>query len=136
MNGNKRPGFISSDDGSGMVEFALAGALFFALLLGIIEFGLATWAKNTAASDAREGARYAIVRGSTSPRIATADSVAKYVKSRSSLDTTRMNVYTTWNPNNKVGSTVSVSVTHTVPRRGPFIPAHKDSVTSKMVIYF
>ena len=119
-----------------MVEFALAGALFFTLLLGIIEFGLAAWEKNTAASDAREGARYAIVRGITSPRVATADSVRHYIFSRSVLDSTRMNVYTIWKPDNKVGSTVEVSVTHTVPRRGPFIPAHKDSVTSKMIIYF
>lgn len=119
-----------------MVEFALAGGLFFMLLLGIVEFGLAAWERNTAASDAREGARYAIVRGFTSPRVATFDSVTNHIKSRSGLDTTRMGVYTSWNPDNKVGSTVSVSVTYTVPRRGPFIPAHKDSVTSKMVIYF
>jgi Flp pilus assembly protein TadG len=136
MNRHRLLAFVKAEDGSGMVEFALAGAFFFAVLLGIVEFGLAAWAKNTAAADAREGARYAIVRGNTSPRVATADSVRRYIKSRTALDTTRMNVYTSWTPDNKVGSVVSVSVTHTVPRRGPFIPAHKDSVTSKMIIYF
>jgi Flp pilus assembly protein TadG len=137
MNRVKPRGFLKSDDGTGMVEFALAASLFLMLIMGIVEFGLASWQKNAAASDAREGARYAIVRGSKSGRIATAESVAKYIKSRSALDTAGLAVYTTWTPATKVpGSIVTVSVAHTVPRLGPIVHAHRDSVTSTMQVYF
>ena len=136
MKRNKRPRFLAADDGLAMVEFALVGSIFTVILLGIIEFGLAAWQKNTTAADAREGARYAIVRGATSARVATPESVTKYVKSRTSLDTAAMSVYTTWTPDKKPGAVVTVSVVHAVPRRGPFLRAHRDSATSKMHVYF
>lgn len=134
------PGFWDNESGSSMVEFAIAAGLFFApLLFAIFEFGLANWAKNAAAADAREGARYAIVRGSTSLNVATADSVRAFVKQRTSLQTVgpdSIRVYATWPTNNSAGSMVKVSVAQPVPRRGIFIPAHTDSVTSIMVILF
>ncbi len=130
------------EQGTAMAEFALVAAVFSFLLLGIVEFGLAAWQKNSVAADAREGARYAIVRGATSPRAAglteqqLRDSVTAYVKTKTSLDTAGLRVYTSWSPNKNPTSVVTVSVAHDVPRRGPFIPAHKDSATSKMVIVF
>jgi Flp pilus assembly protein TadG len=135
MKENKRLAFFSAEDGAAMLEFALVGAIFSVMLLGIIEFGLAAWQKNSVAADAREGARYAIVRGATSVRVATPESVSKYVKARTSLDTAAMSVYTTWNPDKSPNSEVTVRVAHTVPRRGPFIRAHRDSATSKMHVY-
>lgn len=128
--------FLKAGDGSGMVEFAFVAVFLMALLFGIIEFGLAAWEKNAAASAAREGARYAIVRGSKGVRTATPESVTNHVKSRTALDTAALAVYTTWNPDKSPGSVVTVSVAHFVPRRGPFIAAHRDSVTSKMHIYY
>jgi len=129
--------FTESEQGATMVEFAIvAGLILIPLLLGIVEFGLAAWQKNSVAADAREGARYAVVRGSTSGRTATVDSVAKYVKTRTSLDTAGLRVYASWSPNKRPGSVVTISVAHSVPRRGPFIRAHADSATSKMVILF
>ncbi len=129
-----------------MVEFAIVGGLILApLVVGILEFGLAAWQKNSVASDAREGARYAVVHGSTSGRTATPDSVSKYIKSKSSLDTAGLRIYTVWptpptpggsNPNKDPGAEVDVSVAHNVPRRGLFIRAHTDSATTKMVILF
>jgi len=135
MNKKQLVAFLKADDGSGMVEFALVATVLMVLLFGIIEFGLAAWEKNAAASAAREGARYAIVRGSKSVRLATPESVTNHVKSRTALDTAALAVYTSWNPDNDPGSVVTVSVAHFVPRRGPFIAAHRDSVTSKMQIY-
>ncbi len=129
-------GFRKDERGAAMVEFAVACAVFSLLLLGIVEFGLAAWQKNSVAADAREGARYAIVRGATSPRVATPESVTAYVKTKTSLDAAGLRVYTTWSPNNMHASYVTVSVAHDVPRRGPFIPAHRDSATSTMVIVF
>jgi Flp pilus assembly protein TadG len=136
MNRNSFLRFLDKADGTSMVEFALVGSLFSIILLGIIEFGLAAWQKNTAVADAREGARYAMVHGATSPRVANADSVSRYVKAQTTLDTAGMRVYTRWTPDNTPGSKVIVSVAHSVPRRGPFIRAHRDSVTSTMNISF
>src|SRR5215203_3154478 len=128
--------FWKAENGSGMVEFAFVGTFFSLILLGIIEFGLAVWQKNSAASDAREGARYAIVRGSTmTGHIATTDSVRNYVLSKTSLDASGVRVYTTWSPDNSPTSTVTVSVAHSVARRGPWIGAHIDSATSQMTIF-
>ena len=128
--------YWKKQDGSSLVEFALVAPVFFVVVFAIIELGLAVWAKNSVAADVREGARYAAVRGTTSGRTATPESVATYIKKRSSLDTAAVRVYTTWSPNKRPGSIVTVSVAHNVVRRGPFIPAHIDSVTSQMVIAF
>jgi len=129
-------GFFKDQSGAAMAEFALAASVFITMLLGILEFGLATWQRNSVVSDAREGARYAIVHGSESGRLATTDSVANYVKSKTSLDNS-IQVVTTWDDAGEVpGTRVSVKVKHAVPRRGPFIPAHTDSSTSTMIILF
>jgi Flp pilus assembly protein TadG len=119
-----------------MVQFAIAGGVLSALLLGIFEFGAAAWAKNNVAADAREGARYAIVHGTRSGVPADSGMVANYVKARSSLGSS-IRVYTWWPDGNKdPDSRVTVSVAYTVPRRGPFIASHRDSSTSKMHIVF
>ena len=132
--------FIEDDWGGSMVEFAIAAGLIVTpVLLGIMEFGLAAWSKNSVTADAREGARYAVVHGSSSSSVATVDSVRRFVKQRTNLPTTGVDsvrVYASWPTNNDPGSIVQVSVAHRVSRRGPFVPTHTDSVTSKMVILF
>jgi Flp pilus assembly protein TadG len=131
--------FRDDEEGGGMVEFAIVGALLTMILLGIFEFGIAAWAKNNVAADAREGARWAIVHGSRSGTVADSAAVANYVKSRSMLGN-GIRVYTVWPGGTAADkdpdSVVWVSVANTVPRRGPFIPAHRDSATSKMRILF
>jgi len=128
--------FENDERGAAMAEFAIVATVFFAMLMGIVETGLAAWQKNAASSDAREGARYAAVHGTRSGHVATVDSVSKYVKSITVLDTAHMRVYAVWPTDKQVGSIVEISVAHDVPRRGPFIPAHRDSVTSKVAIMF
>lgn len=128
--------FLRAENANSLPEFALVITLVSVMIIGIIEFGLASWQKNTVAYDAREGARYASVHGSTSGRIATPDSVTKYVKSRSTLDTAQMSVYTSWDPDKTPTSKVTVSVAHFVPRRGPFLRAHRDSATSTVYVSF
>lgn len=132
--------FIVAESGGTLVEFAIvAGLILTPLLLGLFEFGYATWARNNVTADAREGARYAIVHGSSSGAVATVDSVRRFVRSKTSLDTTgtdSIRVYAVWSATKNPGSMVEVSVAHTVARRGLFIPAHTDSATSKMVILF
>jgi Flp pilus assembly protein TadG len=123
-----------------MVEFAIVGGLLTALLLGIFEFGLSAWSKNNVAADAREGARYAIVHGTRSGSVADQTAVSTYVKSRSMLGNS-IRVYAWWPGTGGAhakdpDSLVVVSVAYSVPRRGPFIPSHVDSATSKMHIVF
>jgi Flp pilus assembly protein TadG len=119
-----------------MVEFAIVAAIFAILLLGIFEFGYSAWARSSVAADAREGARWAMVRGSTSP-LGTADSasVANYVKSKTSLDQT-IQVITTWSPSKAAGSQVTVKVKHLTTRRGPFLATRTDSATSTMIVVY
>jgi Flp pilus assembly protein TadG len=57
--------------GQTLVEFAMVIPIFLALVLGIIDLGRVIWANDVLASAAREGARWASVRG-TSPFTPTA----------------------------------------------------------------
>jgi Flp pilus assembly protein TadG len=120
-----------------MVEFAMTAGLFAVMITGILEFGFSTWAKNSAASDAKEGARYAMVHGGTSGSVATSQSVSDYVKSKTALGSS-IRVYTAWeNATQKSpGTWVRVTVAHDVPRRGPFVRQHTDSIASQMTIAY
>lgn len=54
---------FKSDGGTTLVETAIACSIFFALLLGVFEFSLAFYTYHFTSSAARQGSRYAIVRG-------------------------------------------------------------------------
>ena len=118
----RRRSFIAGDAGSTMVEFAIAAFLFTTVLLGVVDFGYAVWSKNSVASDAKEGARYAMVRGQGSGRVADSASVANYVKTKTGLGSSIV-VLTTWTPNKTAGSLVSVKVKKGRVRFAPFLPA-------------
>ena len=113
----------------------MVGGLLSIIVLGICEFGLAAWSRSNVASDAREGARYAIVHSSRSGSTADSASVADYVKARSILGNA-IRVRARWPNTKEPDSVVVVSVAFSVPRRGPFIPAHVDSSTSTMRIVY
>lgn len=49
--------------GTSAVEFALVAPAFLLLIFGVLDFGFGIWTYNNVAEAAREGARYAIVRG-------------------------------------------------------------------------
>jgi Flp pilus assembly protein TadG len=53
------------DEGSAPVEFVLVGALLTALVLGVLQVGVAMLVRNTALDAAAEGARWAAVDGNT-----------------------------------------------------------------------
>jgi Flp pilus assembly pilin Flp len=127
--------FQASEDGGGMVEFAIVGTLLSVLLMGVFEFGAAAWAKNNVAADAREGARYAIVHGTRSGAATDQAGVQTYLRARSQLGNA-IRVYAWWPDGKDPEKQVIVSVAYTVPRRGPFIPSHRDSSTSKMYIVY
>lgn len=128
--------FWNDAQGSTMVEFSIVAFLFVLLLLGIGEFGIATWARNSVADAAREGTRYAIVRGQKSGQIATTATVNTYVQSRSSLKP--ITVTTTWpdGGSKEAGKMVVVTVAYDYKRVGLVIPNKTLSSTSKMVIVY
>lgn len=96
--------------GATFVEFALASTLFFTITFGAIEFGRMILDYNIVSDAAREGVRYAAVRGSSSGRAASAHDVATYVASRSGGLLSPSNVTVTWPTNNAPGSVVQVQV--------------------------
>ncbi|MDP8905448.1 MAG: pilus assembly protein [Chloroflexota bacterium] len=53
------------DAGQALAEFALVVPIFLAMLFGVIDLGRVIWANDVLANAAREGARWASVRGNS-----------------------------------------------------------------------
>jgi Flp pilus assembly protein TadG len=96
--------------GAALVEFALASTLFFTITFGTIEFGRMILDYNIVSNAAREGVRYAAVRGSSSGHAATAADIKAYVAGRSVGLLQPSNITVTWPTNNAPGSVVQVQV--------------------------
>lgn len=77
-----------NDAGSAVLEMAISSTVLFAMFFGVFEAGLASYVSHYVSEAAREGARYAIVRGSLSctysPNLsncgASQTTIANYVK--------------------------------------------------------
>jgi Flp pilus assembly protein TadG len=116
------------ESGQALVEFALVLPLFLVVVVGIIDVARVAWQENTLALAAREGTRYAIVRGQASlspvgpgsPSFTAPDQdilVAAAV-TRYATGVQNLTVRATWlDGNASRGSRVNVRVT------APFIPA-------------
>ena len=124
-----------NERGSQLIEFGIVSILFFTLVFGTMEFGRAMWTYDTIAHAAREGVRYAIVRGAESGRAATATDVESYVQSRA-MGMTALAVTTTWEPDNEPGSVVQVRVESLFEPVLPLFPPMTLTSTSRMVIAF
>jgi len=90
--------------GASMVELALVASAFFLLIFGIMDFGRALFTYHAVANAAREGSRWAIVRGSTCTVAgcpASASDVQDYVRSRNGtlMTATDISVNTTFGGN-------------------------------------
>jgi hypothetical protein len=102
---------LRSDRGSALVEFAVTGLLFFALVFGIMEASRAIYHYNIIASVAREGTRFAAVRGSESGRPASVADIQDFVRGRAlGINPT---VIVNWSPANNPGGIIQVEVQHT-----------------------
>lgn len=133
-------------EGQTLVETAVSLSILFALTIGIILSGLALYSYNFVAESAREGSRFAMVRGSscTSPCAqATSASVQSYVQNLGYLwlNSSNLTVTTTWpdtgysctpsvSPCNNPGNNVMVQVTYLFPWNIPFTPSGTLSLTS------
>jgi Flp pilus assembly protein TadG len=102
--------FTSDERGAALVEFALAMPFLLLMLFGIMEFAVAFWVRHTVTHAAREGARFAIVRGGDSASPADDAAVATYVRSRVPLETVQ--VTTTWPTTKAPGAVVRVRVAY------------------------
>ena len=103
--------------GQAMAEFALVLTPCLALFFGIINFALALYCYNFVCYSAQQAARYATVHGSTAPTVVSASDVKTYVDNLVAgvLKTSSLTVTTTWAPNNKPGSVVTVVVSYSFP---------------------
>jgi Flp pilus assembly protein TadG len=96
------------EEGSEILEFAVAATIFLTLFFGIIEFSLALYTENFIAMAAQQGTRYAMVRGSdwtgTCASVtsygcqATAANVQNYILSKApgGVNLTASDITVTW----------------------------------------
>lgn len=133
---------LRGDRGSALVEYALTFIVFMSMLLGITDFGRAMYAYHFVSSAAREGARYAMVRGCTPttticPTAADSSSVQTFVKNVPlGIDSSKVTVNASWAPDHKPGSVVTVQASYSFTFVFPFASSTPWSMrsTSKMVI--
>jgi Flp pilus assembly protein TadG len=118
------------------VEFAFASVLFFMLVFGTIEFGLAIWQYNMVSDLAQEGARWASVRGSSSTIPANASALQTYVQSRSPGFTVTVTATPTDPSSVGPGGTISVRVQSSFSPVSALIPSTTLSLesTAKMIV--
>lgn len=119
-----------------MVEFALvATVIFFPLVFGFIELGRQVFAKSTITAAAREGVRFAIVRGADSPSPADSAAVANHVIGRTPLSP--IIVLPTWeDPSKEYGTYAQVQVRYNYVPLVRLLPSRTITSTSRQVIVF
>ena len=150
---------LDGDEGSAAIEMAVSMTALLIVIVGMMKMCIAVYSYHYTSEAAREGARYAIVRGygaSTpvntacvqyeSACTASSDNISSYVKALGypALIPANMTVTTTWagfptgvtcTPNpapncNNVGNMVTVTVQYTYPLSIPFFPTKTLTMTS------
>ena len=100
-----------SDDGAALVEFALIVPFLMILTVGLVDIGRMMWYRSTLEHVAREGTRWAAVRGAGAPLETTKPAVVAYVTARTiGIHENDINVAATW-VDNCSGCEVTVRVT-------------------------
>jgi Flp pilus assembly protein TadG len=149
-----------SDAGAGVLEMAISSAILFVMFFGVFQVALGSYTSHYVSDAAREGARYAIVRGSTSctntPNLsncgATPTTIAAYVTGltypgivpanmtvtvtylTATSSTSTGVLLTTWatcsGTCNVPGNMVNVAVSYAFPLNIPFVPRKTINVSS------
>src|SRR5437899_4839992 len=123
--------------GQSLTELPIALVLFLVLAFGIVDAGRLIFAYNVVSASAREGVRWAAVRGGASGSAASKADIQSFVQSKTVG--VPVTVDATWLPdgNNQPGSTVVVTVTNPFAPIAP-LPLVPKSInltsTSRMVI--
>jgi Flp pilus assembly protein TadG len=109
-----RSWFSGGRRGTAMAEFALVATPCFILFFAIMNFAMALYSYDFVCYGAQQGARYAMVHGTTATQTVSATDVKNYVNGLvvGVLDTTALAVTTTWSPDEKPGSVVTVVVSY------------------------
>ncbi|MGH9586703.1 MAG: TadE/TadG family type IV pilus assembly protein [Acidobacteriaceae bacterium] len=151
---------LRSETGASLVETAISISILLVLLIGIIEACLAVYTYHFIANAAREGTRYAIVRGNTwseppwdagacaaytdSACIASEQNVKDYVTSLAFPGISKNNINVapatfsalgssapcSYTTCNAAGDVVKVTVTYTFPFDIPFMPSRSLTMSS------
>jgi len=139
------------EHGATMVETGLSMLVLVVAIIGVWELSMAAYSFHFVSNAAREGARYAMVRGSTAGGAcatynttycnASGTNISDYVTNTFGLP--GMNVSSAWAaftggtscpaspaPCNSPGNQVTVTVTYSFPLAIPFIPAANIPMTS------
>lgn len=122
-----------------MVEFSLVFITFLMLMVGLFEFGRAVWIYETVAHAARQGARYAMVRGNNGAPDSAA-LIASVKAQAVGLTNSDITVTPTWEGGGIVGSFVRVQVSYPyAPVVGGILMGRTRGFTinstSRMVVY-
>lgn len=149
---------LAGEEGDTIAEFALSATILIAVVFGIYQASSAFYCYSYVSDAARQGTRYAIVRGSActgfsecsgTPVGATSAQVQSYVKSLGypGISPNNLTVTTTWpstgsactpisSPCNNPGNLVKVVVAYRFPLSIPLVPVTtiNMSSTSEMVI--
>jgi Flp pilus assembly protein TadG len=145
-----------SERGSAIVEMALSLVVLLSVVFGIMEMSQALYTYHFISEAARDGSRYAIVRGSSCPAIlpgcpaaGAGVDVQTYLRGQAfpGITPSLLTATTTWpttgtsctpstTPCDNPGNLVNVVVTYPFPLSIPFIPAKTLTMTStsQMVI--
>jgi hypothetical protein len=147
---------VRNDEGAAIVEFILSAIILISLVFGIIALSMAMYSLHFVSYAAREGTRYAIVRGSSCPGIlpgcpapGSGVDVQTYLRGLTypGINTNKMTVTTTWSgggtactpssaPCDNPGNLVHVTVSYRFPLNIPYLPSQTLTMTStsEMVI--
>lgn len=124
MSGRARRSARRRSSGQATTEFAIVGAVFLTLLIGMIEFSAAMYAYDFVSYAASQTARYAMVRGSTSTSPATSSQLQAYAQSLATgLNPANLSTTAAWTPNNQPGSLVQVTVQYNFQFVGGLFPS-------------
>jgi Flp pilus assembly protein TadG len=113
----------SKQGGSTLVEFALVVPLFFLIVFGLVEFGIIFAGYCSAAYASQLAVRYAIVHGVNSSNPVSVDSAAMktlVVPFLWAAQTNSSTITINWNPDDSVGSTVTVNISLTYSTGIPY----------------
>jgi Flp pilus assembly protein TadG len=127
--------------GAALVEAAFVVPVLLLMLYGVFCGAIMVITVDQVDTAAREGARWASVRGNmyafdTKQPAATPAAVSAFVKTQGvTLDPNRMTVNTTWNTNNRPGNFVTVEVIYNWPGLGPFKAKQFVARSTQLVSY-
>jgi Flp pilus assembly protein TadG len=143
------------EEGSAIMETAMSMIILLTFMFGVMEAGFAIYSYHFISEAAREGTRYATVRGSSAGAacgtsyssydcMASSGNIQSYVQflGYPGINPANMTVTSVWSayaagnscptspPCNSPGNLVTVTVTYNFPLNVPFIPPHTYAMSS------